>query len=442
MFFAGFGEEFAHGGTGFHAEGLQVVAGQQWRADLGLVFEFAGLFLHKFVVIKAAMGAEAVEAVEFEFEGKGVAQEHPAQGGFAHVFHVLELHVMQDGGDDFIGLFAGKFEALQNGFGHLCANFFVAVKMDGVAVGIAGGGDGLGDVVEERGPGQRGRGVGRQFLQHEPDVLIDGAFGMVIGRLIAGDGGENLGQDLLEQTAVAEQVQSARGVGRAEEFQEFLADAFGADGENLRGAGLERSEGFGFDLKIELRGEADGAEQAEIIFGKTFGGRADGAEEFRAQIAFAADPVVELLGDGVEEKAIDGEVAAGGVGLGVAEGDLFRVAAVLVIGLGAKGGDLKFAAGFEDDEDAELAADGNGARENGFDLGGQGRGGDVVVLGFAAEEAVADAAADPVRGVAGRLEAADDAGGEVGQSRIHAQGLKHKGGGDTKREFLTTDGHR
>jgi hypothetical protein len=417
---------------------LQVVAGQKRRADLGLFFEFAGPFLHKLVVVEPPVGAEAVEAVQFEFEGEGVAQEHAAQSGFAHVFHVLELHVMQDGGDDFIGLFAGKFEALQNGFGHLRADFFVAVKVDGVAVRIAGGGDGLGDVVEERGPGQRGRGVGRQFLQHEPDVLIDGAFGVVIGRLIADDGGENLGEDLLEQTAFAEQVQSARGVGRPEEFQEFLADALGADVEDLRGAGLERGEGFGFDLKIKLRGEAHGAQEAEIIFGETFGGRADGAKEFGAQIAFAADPVVQLLRDGVEEKAVDGEIAAGGVGLGVAEGDLFRMAAVLVIGLGAEGGDLEFAAGIEDDEDAELAADGNGAREKGLDLGGESGGGDVVVLGIAAEEAVADAAADPVRGVAGRLEAADDAGGEVGQGRVHSEELNHKDTTDTKAEFVLT----
>jgi hypothetical protein len=156
-----------------------------------------------------------------------------------------------------------------------------------------------------------------------------------------------------------------------------------------------------------------------MVLGKTLGGRADGAEEFRAQILLAADPVVQLLRDGIKEEAVDGEVAAAGVGLGVAEGDLFRAAAILVVGFGAEGGDLEFMAGFKDDDDTEFAADGKGAAKEALDLGGQGGGGDVVVLGFAAQETVADAAADPVRGEAGRLEAADDVGGDVAQGRVH-----------------------
>jgi hypothetical protein len=172
-----------------------------------------------------------------------------------------------------------------------------------------------------------------------------------------------------------------------------------------------------------------------MVLSKAFGGRTDGAKQFCAQIFFAADPVVQLSGDGVEEQAVDGEIAPAGVGLGVAEGDVLGMAAILVIGLGAEGGHLEFMAGFEDNDDAEFAAHGNGARKKGFNLGGQGGGRDVVILGFAAEKAVADAAADPVRGVAGRLKSADDAGGEAGQGRVHGQELNHKGDGDTKAEF-------
>ncbi len=124
---------------------------------------------------------------------------------------------------------------------------------------------------------------------------------------------------------------------------------------------LKRGQGCGFDLEIKLGGEAHGPQEAQMVLGKAFGGRTDGAKQFRAQIFFATDPVVQLSGDGVEEQAVDGEIAPAGVGLGIGERDVLGMTSVLVIGLGAIGGDLEFMTGFEDNDDAELAANGNSA---------------------------------------------------------------------------------
>ena len=70
--------------------------------------------------------------------------------------------------------------------------------------------------------------------------------------------------------------------------------------------------------------------------------RADGPQQFRAQVSFAADPIVQLFRDGIVEQSVDGEIAAAGVGLRVGEDDLLGMPSVLVIRLGAKRCDLKF----------------------------------------------------------------------------------------------------
>jgi len=72
-----------------------------------------------------------------------------------------------------------------------------------------------------------------------------------------------------------------------------------------------------------------------MVFGKPFARRADGADDFRAQILFAAYPVMELFRDRIIEKSVHGEVAALRIGLGVAERDLLRMPAVAIIRLGA-----------------------------------------------------------------------------------------------------------
>ena len=79
-----------------------------------------------------------------------------------------------------------------------------------------------------------------------------------------------------------------------------------------------------------------------MIFGKAFRGIADGADQLAAEVRLAADPIVQHAGDRITEKAVDGEIPAAGVGLGVRKGDRRWMPSIAVTSLGAKRGDLKF----------------------------------------------------------------------------------------------------
>ena len=173
----------------------------------------------------------------------------------------------------------------------------------------------------------------------------------------------------------------------------------------------------GVDREIESGGEADGAEHAEFVFAKPQAGVADGADDVGFEVFLAADVVDDLFGDGVEEQAVDGEVAALGVVLGGGERDAVGVAAVAVGGVGAERGDFDLAgvAWAEHGDHAERGADGQRAAvaEEVADLVGRGAGGDVVIFGREAEQFVADAAAGPEGFEAGGAELLRDLEGEV-----------------------------
>ena len=92
----------------------------------------------------------------------------------------------------------------------------------------------------------------------------------------------------------------------------------------------------------------------------------------------------------------------------LAKHNFLRAAAILVIRLGAKRGDLELLSAFDDDNDAEFFADGNGFVEKFFDLLRPGVRGDVKILRFAPEQKIAHAAADPKRGEARPLQFGND----------------------------------
>ena len=98
---------------------------------------------------------------------------------------------------------------------------------------------------------------------------------------------------------------------------------------SIFGASLpDRGKGLRLDFKTQLRGKPHRAQQTQMVLGKPFLRRADGADDFRAQILFAADPIVELFRDRIVEKSVHGEIAPLRIGLGVGEGDLLRMPAV------------------------------------------------------------------------------------------------------------------
>lgn len=148
-----------------------------------------------------------------------------------------------------------------------------------------------------------------------------------------------------------------------------------------------------------------------MVFFKAVFGDADGAEQAHAKVHLAVDVIDDLIGERVEEEAVDGEVAALGVEFGCGVGDAVRTAAVAVAAVAAEGGDFDMDVVPAHDDDAEVGTHGLGAGEEFHDLLGRGAGGDVEIFGFAAEEHVAHAAACQQGLVTGLRELFDDLDG-------------------------------
>lgn len=210
--------------------------------------------------------------MELEFKREGGAHQHPAEGGFAHLQCIFKLHMATHRSDNIVGLFARETETFENLLGHICADALVFVKVDTAGLRVAGRGERFGDVVKENRPRQGWVSSSRKIFEHQEQVVENGSFRMKIGRLVARDGGGDFGKDVFEQAALAKKIEAARRVGWTEKFDEFVADALGTDRENLWRDGFDGGEGFGLDIEIELGGETNGPQEAQVILGKAFAG--------------------------------------------------------------------------------------------------------------------------------------------------------------------------
>ena len=152
------------------------------------------------------MRAEAVQAMQFQLQRKGRAQDEPAQCSFAHVRRVLELHVLAHAIGNLFRLFARKSQALQNLSRHFRADFFVAVKVDLPRGRVRLGRLRFGDVVQQHGPGQRWIRMLRQMREHQANVVVQRSFRMKIGRLRAINRPGNFRQDFGQQATLAQQL--------------------------------------------------------------------------------------------------------------------------------------------------------------------------------------------------------------------------------------------
>jgi len=189
-----------------------------------------------------------------------------------------------------------------------------------------------------------------------------------------------------------EEIEAAGRIRAGENFNEFIADAFGGYDFGVGGENAEGFPGGGFDGKAELDGEADGAEEAEAVFGKAGEGIADGADLLGSEIGLALDVVEELIFEGIEKHAVDGEVAPLGIFLGGGEGDGGGAATVEVGAVDAEGGDFKNVVVEAEADDAEgFALRIGGFGEKGLDFVGGGGGGDIDIGIGALEEGIADA---------------------------------------------------
>jgi hypothetical protein len=159
-------------------------------------------------------------------------------------------------------------------------------------------------------------------------------------------------------------------------------------------------------VELEPRGKADGAQHAQLVFGVAQFGVADGTDDSKSEVSASAHEIqhssievtVGVVGDRVEQQAVDGEVAALDIFARVGgKTNCVGASTVRVGTVVAKGGDFGGDVGCvglrgANEDYAEVGSDGECLREKCDDLVGGGRGGDVVIFRRQAEQEVTDAA--------------------------------------------------
>ena len=231
-------------------------------------------------------------------------------------------------------------------------------------VGSRAEGGRLADVVEENSPSKSGRSCRGKTFEHHAGVNPDVAFGMVLGWLLDAFHGGDFGEQLLEKAGFVEEFETEACSAFSEELGEFVANAFRGDGMNLRGVIFYGGEGLFFDGKTETRGETDGAQHPQFVFGKTAVRVANGADQAVVQIGLAADVVEHFVGIVTHEKAVDGEVAARDIFLrSFCINDLIGMAAIGIAEIVAKRGDFDFAFIAEEQALLQIAHRCQGCRE-------------------------------------------------------------------------------
>ena len=219
------------------------------------------------------------------------------------------------------------------------------------------------------------------------------------------------------QAQFDQQADPLHPAGLGQHAAHFHGDPLGADDRDLAGHLADRGGRLRIDRKAERGGKADRAEHPQLVFAKPQSRRTDRPDQAVLQVLLPADEVDHLAVDGVEEHAVDGEIAAGGVFAGGTEGDVIGMAAVAVFRVLAEGGHFDHARRPrpQHGDHAESGAQRQGplVAEQGADFRRRGAGGHVVVLGPAAQQFVADAAARPIGLETGRAEPANHIQGKV-----------------------------
>ena len=237
------------------------------------------------------------------------------------------------------------------------------------------------------------------------------AFGVEVRRLFAAFHVCHLGQQDFQQAAGVKQIKSPDARGMGENFHQFVAKAFRADDGDLWRHLADGLPSFLFDLETEGCAEANAADEAQFVFGKTLLRVPDAAEDACLQVRLATDIVDDLFFYRIVEKAVDREVAPLGIAFGCCEGNRLWMSAVLVSAVRAEGGYLKFEVILKHDNHAECCPHRYCAGEEALHLLGLGTGGDVDVVSFLAEKHVSHAATGEERLVPGRSQALDQARG-------------------------------
>ena len=225
-----FCEDDGHAGAAGVAHGEEVAAGEEPGGEGSGSGGVGEGLVHEFPVIEEPVAAEAVDAVEFEFVWESGLDDPAFDLGRAHVADVHEFHVIGDGGGGGVDDLVRAAETAEDVGGHFCAEFVMAVEADAAFCGVAGPCGGFGDVVEEDGEDERGGDDVGEKREHESGVDPDIAFRVVFGWLGAAFEGFHFGEEDLEETGGIEEIEAADPVRMEHDSEEFVADAFDADG--------------------------------------------------------------------------------------------------------------------------------------------------------------------------------------------------------------------
>ena len=120
----------------------------------GLFGELCLLRTNKVVVVAEAVGAVAIDAVEFGFHAEGFSGHEALEFGGAHVCDVHELHVARDHEADFLDGLVRIAETAEDDFGHVGSDFVVAVEAEALRFSVPRLRGGFADVVQEDGEGE------------------------------------------------------------------------------------------------------------------------------------------------------------------------------------------------------------------------------------------------------------------------------------------------
>ena len=263
------------------------------------------------VGVEFAVAGLAIEAVEFEVFVELREADEALKGGLTHLADVFKLHVVGDEGFDLVGVVIGEAEAAAEGIGHADADLDVAVKADAIAGFRARPKGGrFADVVKENAPCQGWRDFRGKAFEHEKGVDPDVAFGVELRGLGDAFHGGDFGKQFAEKAEFVEEFETTAGGSFGKEFGEFFANALGGNDVDFAGVFADGGKSCGFDGVAKARGEADGAQHAELVFGEAARRLADGADGFGGKIGAAADEVEDFASVVTHQQAVDGEIAA------------------------------------------------------------------------------------------------------------------------------------
>ncbi len=402
----------------------QVVSGDERRgANLHRLDGFV-VFFGEAIERQIAVAGKAVHAMQQEMLVESIQAEEAFEGGGAHLLDIGKAHVIGDQRKDLLGIAVGHAKAAADFFGHANADLDMAIEAD--AVGRAAEGGRLADVVQQRSPGEGCGASGGQLSEQHQGVGPDVSLRMILRRLLDAAHAGHFRQNFRQKAGRVQQLKGAAGGAFGQHAGQLVAHALAAhlfDSGGHEAGGLKRAR---LDLKTEPGRKAHRPQHAQLVFLKAPCRFADRTHNARLEVAKTIDkikdgcahvsPAREL--HGVEQHAVDGEVAAEDVlpgGASVMDG--VWPAAIAIAAVTAEGSDFgknfRGPVCFRHQHDTEVSAHGEGAGKHPEHTVRGGAGGDIEVGGLAAQQEIAHASAGEICGVAGSAEMFDNARGRL-----------------------------